>query len=356
MLELISHERFRQRGIPVDIGPYHNHGAPSGAGFEQGTVADESAITFPHRGSRVSISLGDDRQWVPLIALRIEVIAKINPRAARTLTLVEGDSAFRFGIMETALEAEFVGPPGAGTYVRSDSTYSPDGRLHAVPANRWVKLEFDHDGYSKMRLRIDGRLVGETTVSAGVPSVKSSGVSIGNTVAGGQPLLGAVDEIRIWRLYPDGVRKEFWCRHHTESTGRCWEAIFRAVREWGISHPAELAALIKLLANVERALLHKLFLLPEAEQLRVRRILKDYRRLWCEGEIDGEAMGRVLKYWVAELRGIGVDPTSTVPAELNAILYRASHDIGPLSLKCDWAVAAFLNLAGHALNQPPQAT
>src|SRR5438128_11206288 len=107
------------------------------------------------------MGLGADHQWDPLVALRIEVVARINPLAARTMTILEGVGAFRFGILESALEAGFEAPPGTSAYVRSDTTYSPDHQMHRVPANRWVTLGFDHDGFSKMQLRIDGRIAGE---------------------------------------------------------------------------------------------------------------------------------------------------------------------------------------------------
>src|SRR5438045_2812355 len=107
MLELICQERYRVDGIPVDIGPYHNHGRRNGTAAVPGITAGQTAIGFPNPSSRVSIAPGVDGQWIPLVALRIEVRAKVNPLAARNLTLVDGGS-FRFGILESALDASFV--------------------------------------------------------------------------------------------------------------------------------------------------------------------------------------------------------------------------------------------------------
>src|SRR5581483_2908697 len=103
MLELICQERYRVDGIPVDIGPYHNHGRRHDTARVAGTAAGQSAIAFPNPDSRVSISAAGG-QWTPLVALRIEVRAKVNPSAASNLTLVDGGS-FRFRIVESALEA-----------------------------------------------------------------------------------------------------------------------------------------------------------------------------------------------------------------------------------------------------------
>jgi hypothetical protein len=293
----------------------------------------------------VAIAPGGERQWVPLIALRIEIVAKItDPFAARTMTLIEGAGAFRFGIGEKALEAGFSAPPAVkDTYVRSDSTYSPDGSFHEVPPNRWVTLGFEHDGYSKMRLLIDGQVIGERVVSAAVPPVQGAGVSIGNTIGGGTPLVGGViDEVAVWRLYPKGIKREFLCRPYDEPTAQCWAAIFRAAREWGEAHPAELVAVLSALSAHSRAAIRALFLLPEADQTEIRAILHDYEHLWCEGRIDGPEMGAVLARWLAAMRHHGLD--TGAGAELQDLRRRLSIDDKVLSLECDPVARRFLQL------------
>jgi hypothetical protein len=105
-------------------------------------------------------------------------------------------------------------------HVRSADADSPDGRLHAVPTNRWARLGFYHDGFAKMQLSIDGRVVGEKTVGGGVPSVQAAGVAIGNDIADGNPLRGDIDEISIWRLDPNEMRREFLCRHYSAKEAR----------------------------------------------------------------------------------------------------------------------------------------
>jgi Concanavalin A-like lectin/glucanases superfamily len=350
MLELICQQRYREQGVPVDLSQYHNHGSAWDAPASGGMNPGQTAISFPHPNSCVAIAPGAG-QWAPLIALRIEIAAKIvDPFAARTMTLVEGAGAFRFGIMEKALEAGFFAPPGVkDTYVRSDSTYSPDGAFHQVPPNRWVKLGFDHDGYSRMRLLIDGHVIGERIVSAAVPPVQTAGVSIGNTIGGGTPLVGGViDEVAIWRLDPKGIKREFLCRPYDESTAQCWAAIFRAVREWGEAHPAELVAVLSALSAQSRAAIRTLFLLPEAEQAEIRAILHEYEHLWCSGRIDGGEMRAVLARWVAALRRHGVD--TGAGADLKDLRRRLSIDDKKLSLECDPAARRFLQLFEQALN------
>ncbi len=353
MLELISQQRYREKATPVDVGPYHNHGTPVDTASAAGTVPGRTAISFPDAGSRVSISPGDKGQWTPLVGLRIEVVAKVDPQAAYQLTLLEGHGAFWFGIGQTALEASFEGPPGSGTYVRSADAFSPDGSLHAVPANRWVRLGFDHDGYSRMQLLIDGTIVGETPVTAGVPPVQNTGVSIGNKVGGGQPLLGIVDEVRVWRLYPKEMRDEFWCRPYTAATAKCWEEFFKAVQNWAATHPADLKTLLDLLSVQLRALVRSLYLLPASEQAAIRAILKEYLRLWCAGRIDGHEMRSVLDRLVAALRSQGIDPVfGALGAELDALRQRSGLDPKQLALHCDPKLAAFLKHLEHAIARP----
>jgi hypothetical protein len=353
MLELILQQRYRVDGIPVDISPYRNHGIGFDAPKAPGPAPDHDVVLFPHPASRVSIGLGTQRAWAPLLALKVEVLARVDPRAARTLTLVEGDKSFRFGILETALEASFHGPPGGGTYIRSDSSYAPDGQFHAAPANRWARLGFSHDGFGKMKLFIDGAVVAETTVAGAVPAVQAGGVSIGNAVTGGTPLLGEIDEVSIWRAYPRGVDQEFLCRPYDKATAQCWEAVFRAVRDWVKREPTEAQALASLLAAQQRRLLRTLFLLPPAEQTKVRASLQEYARLWCQGRIDGPEMREVLRRWLAALRQHGVDPASDpYRAELESLRQRAAIDPRALTLDCDPAAAAFLRLLEQAIQGP----
>jgi len=349
MLELICQQRYREQGVPVDLSQYHNHGAAWDAPAAGGKNPGQTAISFPHQASCVAIA-PSGRQWVPLIALRIEIVAKISdPFAARTMTLIEGAGAFRFGIGEKALEAGFSAPPGVkDTFVRSDSTFSPDGTFHEVPRDRWVTLGFDHDGYSKMRLLIDGHVVGERVVSAAVPPVQPAGVSVGNTIGGGTPLVGGViDEVAVWRLDSKGMKREFLCRPYNESTAQCWAAIFRHLREWGEAHPAELVAVLNALSAQSRAAIRALFLLADADQAKIRAILHDYEHLWCEGRIDGPEMRAVLTRWLAAMRQHGVN-TGAGP-ELQDLRRRLSIDDKTLSLDCDPAARRFLQLFEQAL-------
>lgn len=345
MLELICQQRYRIDGIPVDIGPYHNHGSRHDTSTAPGVAAGQSAIGFPNSSSRVSIAPGGEGQWSPLVALRIEVRANVNPSAARNLTLVDGGS-FRFGILESALNATFVGPPGSATHVRSDETFAPDGALHKVPANRWVTLSFDHDGYSAMQLLIDGKVVGRTAVSAGVPPVGADGVSVGNRIAGGAPLRGEIDEVRIWRLHAEEIRNEFWCRPFTSRSAHCWEEIFQQLGDWAAKHPADVASLETLIESRMRAIVAALFTLPPSEQAKIRDLLRDFLKLWCAGHLHNDAMRAVVDELVAALRRNHLNEALHADAEVLAVQRRTGLAV---SVHCDPAFTGFLALLERAI-------
>jgi hypothetical protein len=349
LLELICQQRYRVGGVPVDLTPYRNHGVANDAPGVPGPDPARDVIEFPNLDSGVAIGLGKLGAWAPLRALKIEIVARLDPRAGRSLTLVEGDGSFIFDVSETALTASVNGPSGTTMYLRSADADAPDGKLHAVPTNKWTTLGFYHDGFAKMQVSIDGKLVGETSnVTGGVPPVQAGGVAIGNRLAGGKPLLGMIDEVRIWRLDPNQMRREFLCRPYDAATARCWEAIFQAIRAWIARDPGQVKALLDLIDARLNSLVRGLFLLPAAEQAKMRAELQELTKLWCEGHIAGSRMRTALEHWLADLKRLGLDPTHDLPtAEIEALLAGLGAD--KLTLDCDPAVIGFLRQMHKAI-------
>lgn len=342
MLELICQQRYRVGGVPTDITPYRNHGTAVDAPGVPGPYRDKDVIRFSNPDSRVKIGLGKLGAWSPLQALKIEVVTRLDPRAGRTLGLAAGDGSFFFFVGETALEAIVFAPSG-NLHVRSADADSPDGNFHAVPANRWTTLGFYHDGFAKMLLSIDGKIVGTKIVAGGVPPVQAGGVAIGNAVAAGNPLHGDIDEISFWRLDPNEMRREFLCRHYEAKEAQCWEAVFRSMNAWAAAHPSQAKALFELVEARMNDFIRALFLLPEAEQATVRAILRDYTRQWCKGPIDGPKMENVLHRWASELRRLGLDKIGNLePGEISRQL--SGLDLKNLNFKCDPAAMAFAHL------------
>ena len=356
MLELICQQTFKLNNQSFDLSPYRNHGTALDTAVPPDSAQPGSgAIRFPLPDSRVAIAIGPDpvqaSSWQFLKALRIEVLARIDPRAARTMVLAAADGSFRFGILEGALEAIVEGPGGTNTYARSADEYAPDGKLHTVPGGRWVQLGLSHDGFAKMQLSIDGALVGETLVNGGVPPVGAAGVAIGNAVGGGLPLLGDIDEMRIWRLDPKEVQREFLGRPYTPATAACWEAIFRAVIAWMQRAPDQAKVVMEGLRAWQDRLARALFLLPHGEQAYVRGVLHNYARLWYAGNIDGPEMADVLHRWLRALVRHGMDPAKDAGLiALAPALEQAAKDAGPISLDCDPAIQGFLALLQQAID------
>lgn len=344
MWELIAHQRYRAAGTPVDLSQYHNHGTAAGTGPAPGPLAGQAAIAFPTAGSAVAVA-PLHRQWSPLAALRIATTVYVDTGAALLQTLIEGPGAFRFGINQNALDAQFEGP---GTnHIRSDGTYAPDGAFHAVPANQWVTLGFEHDGCARMRLTIDGNVVAETAVTSGIPPVQGI-VTIGNDAARLHRWVGAIDELQVWRLYPKAIEQEFLCRPYSRHTAQCWEAMFRSMQAWAKAHPADAAALVDVIAATMQPFVRGLFELPAADQAEMRALLAEQRALWCAGRIDGPAMRGALERFAAAVRAHGLNAALTAGrAETDAVRARVELD-HPLDLACDPKAAAYLKHLAQA--------
>jgi hypothetical protein len=326
MLELICQQLYRVGGVPVDLSPYRNHGSATDAPGQFASELGHDVIRFPNADSLISIAVGQLGAWAPLGALRVEVTARLDPYASLELALVEGDSAFLFYVNQRFLAASL-----GVDYLRA---------ADPVPANRWTKLVLDHDGFAKIRLFMDGKLVAEKLASGSVPSVQGSGVAIGNRLGGGWPLKGEIDEIAIWRLDPNEMRREFLCRPFTAATARCWEDLIAAIRKWIASNPAQASSLIQLLQKQINDLVRGLYLLPEADQAKARSHLNELAKLWCSGNIEGHRMSEALRQWNKDIRQWGLPQPGGTAAEIQSLL--SGLDVSNLTLACDPAAIAFL--------------
>jgi hypothetical protein len=353
MLELICDQTYTWEGLPVDRSPYENHGnAINTDGSFDGQEPGSGVIKFPHPDSRVLIAPGI--AWNPMTAMKIEVLAKVDPMARRNSILVAGQGSFSFGILEGALEAGFVNATNRNNYVRADSSFSPDNKFHPIPANKWVKLGFHHDGFAKMRLFLDDELVGEAIIEGSIPPVQSPGVSIGNgtnTNVGGLQFPGDIDEVRIWRLDPKAIKREFLGRPYTKETAECWQRHFEKIIHAVEENPEQLRALAEMIKNEQYSFLRSLFLLPDSDQAKLRAILYEYGELWFAGDIAGPEMEKVLCDWIATLRSLDIDPGGGPGQDALAdALAQINIDSYGL-LKCDPEIAGFLELMKSAVDK-----
>src|SRR5262249_25068430 len=110
---------------------------------------------------------------------------------------------------------------------------------YRLPLNNWVRLVFEHDGLTQMRLSVDGEAVTSPHgVLSGIPGVGPKGICVGNSVDDGdQPFAGAIDEIKVWRLDPHRMRRQFLDRPFDRATADCWARYVRSLRAAFAKYP-----------------------------------------------------------------------------------------------------------------------
>lgn len=352
MLELILDQRFTWNGLPADKSPYGNHGQgiDTGGGAD-GVEPGSGFITFPTPSSRIRVPIG--KAWMPLTALKIELVARIDPQAKMMSSIVDGHNSFSFGILEGALEARFKNGSGTNNYIRSDTSFAPDRQYHPVIAGRWMRLGFYHDGISRMQLFLDGELVGDAKVDGAIRPVMSGGIAIGNDWSNDDKAFpGEIDEIKIWRLDPSTMRREFLGRPYTRKTARCWERLARRIRDWTAQYPEQARALSLQSGEIRRRKLQAFVDLPRDLQAKLRAINDDIIRLWVAGDLGTPDMAAALCAWVALLRDAGIDPENdpdmaALVSTVQSLNLADPQDI----LKCDEQWRAFLDLWRQALDE-----
>lgn len=343
-LELILQQRYRLDGIPVDLSPYRNHGSAVDTASAPGPAVNQSAVSFPNNDSRVVIQPTAAQGWARLLAVKVEMVVFVDAAFVKDQGLIDADGAFSFSISQKALAAQIAGPGGA--FVRAADAFAPDGAFHPVPLGRWVTVGFFHDGFSKIQLTMDGKLVGQADVSSGVPPLQGS-IAIGNHIGGNNQLNGRIDEVRVWRSDPKAMQREFLCRPYTTETAACWQAIFEDVAAWAKAEPVAVASLLQLAEQGQRALIRGLDLLSAADQAEARGLLDQFMKLWCEGKIDGDAMRKVIRQWLELLKKHGLDTDRKQRmTELQRVLNAAKTKAPVIDPVCDPAMQAFFALIG----------
>jgi hypothetical protein len=355
VLEMICQQRYRVAGNPVDLSPYRNHGIATGTSTAPGPGISGEAITFDAINSAVHISSGSAAGWQPLTALKIEVDVRVpDPTVARTLCLIEGDAAFRFQIFEHAIEAAFFTGNGVEpTYLRAGDAYAPDHSFHPVAPGRWVTLGLYHDGFAKAQLTMDGRLVAETLVKGSVAGVGPGGVSIGNGLGGDTPLHGAISELRVWRLDPQALRREFLCRPIDADVAACLLATFEQTEAWIAAHPREAAQIVALIQARTAETVRTLQLLPDKERSAAHAALDHMLGLWCQGRIDGAEMEDAIAAWREVLAHAGIPDTQAIDAA-RILDISAAAPFPEISVECDEALCGFLKLLGRPADPHPR--
>lgn len=339
MWELICHHTYDWHGLPIDRSVYDNHGDAFGVVVSPDGRAPGSGAARFGSGSVISVPLRPDCRT--LRAVRVECAVRLTDPGVSLRTLVDCPNSFMFVIYErhllavqavrpSSLEVRFrvewpgfhrtFGYPGFDSDGISTLAHGVGGQSYRVPLDRWVELAFEHDGITAMRLYADGQLVAERGhLLAGIRKASAAGITIGNVRGAGSEFLGGdLDEIRIWRLDPQSMWRDFAQRPIDEHVAACWHDLLVRIGELSRANP-ECARLVS--SGLHEIVLRMLRLISAQGPGAVKHHLRfcdEYLRLWRSGDIDGGEMANQIEAWVAWMRGLGVMPESD--PDLQALL------------------------------------
>jgi hypothetical protein len=368
MYQLICHHTYKW-GMAIDLSPYRNDGL-GGSPFPHGASTDSGALRFATPDSRLRISrhteTGEPKTcWDKLQALKIEALFRLDPGYPHRV-LISGHRSFAIMLGSGGFVwAGFVGPnslpaaaiPGPSIPMQAPWEIVASGPGVSIPTGKWVTLEFEHNGFSRMDLRLDGQLLGSNQAATSIPSIGPLGVAIGNgnEDGGPWPLAGDLDEIKIWRRDPDAMKREFLGRPYTREAAQCWEEIGRAVIQAIESDPEcmrQLLARLRLMFNNMMAALQKLD--PKAQD-ELRALVDRYAALWFAGDLGSTAMAAVLgelQRFYQRFPGLDFARNSVfedpfLGSECASRLRKA------ITLDCDPAIQAFLRLLKDSSDRTP---
>jgi len=356
--ELICHHTYAGfKGLPVDFSGFDSHGeavgdpefAPDGIGHGSGTLA------FTRAGTRVRVPVPGGSVWRQLGGIKIEAIVRWDVSHATPQMIIAGDGAFSFYLnLHGVLHAAFHGPPTVSGQptdeIESKPPHTLSGTSYYVHAARWVRLGFTHNGLDTMELSVDGEVIARRQdLLAGVPGVGPLGVGIGNDPQDDDYFLdGAVDEIKVWRLIPQIVDREFFNRPVDRAAADCWERFVRSLAE-ALDRHQDCAQLIGRAVDdaIGRMLRAVRAMGPDARE-RLDRTAEGYLALWRAGKLDSPEMAQLIARWCEWLRSAGLvfeDDPAVAELLRSDCLKTILADCAPLD--CDPKMAAFIQLIIH---------
>tara|TARA_B100001250_G_scaffold393932_1_gene397228 strand:- start:1151 stop:2584 length:1434 start_codon:yes stop_codon:yes gene_type:complete len=371
--KLILHHTYKAAGQAVDLTPYGHHGFRTGVGFSQnGMFPGSGALIFNQGSSDVRVPVTP--VWQQLIALKIEVTAYLDNATAdplfpvHRLNLVEGEMSFAFFVnSKRQLVGTFLAPATAGgapTWHGADSHQNaPDGVERLVPLNQWVRLTYEHDGFSTLRLYIDDVLVAEnTSLIAGVPAVQMTGTHIGHWPPNDPRYTfeGMIDEVKIWKYDPDFTMNEFFCRIAGGKELNCWRPMFEMIAGL-LSNPETSEYFIDFMACIERRIttfVRDLLSSGTDTATMNDRFAKEFLKLWCSGYVDSKAMQDFLYRWFEWIsKVLGPDYLSHFIAGIQDCIEVFDKRTGlwgkliSLQMDCDPAFSVYLGLIEELYNK-----
>ena len=313
MRELICHHTYKWYGLATDLSVYDSHGVvnvPSADFLPDGATPGSGALHF---ASASSVKVKTGPAWKPLAGVRVECLARVDADLSHYQTFVDADDTFVVYAHNGYLFVTFRIDPSIpqelesgllGTY--KDGITFPGYRL---PVNTWFRLALVHDGLTQMQISVDGEAVTwPKGVVFAVRSVGANGICIGNSHDGQQPLNGDLDEIKVWRLDPNRIKRAFLNRPIDKATADCWARYVQSMRAAFVKHPD---CAWKLIDGIDAALDRWLRAVtaqgPETRQ-RFDEVRRDYAKSWREGHLAGPKMRTLIDDWCAWLRLVGISP------------------------------------------------
>lgn len=379
--ELICHHTYSGTpGVVYDRSVGHgSHGEVLGIGASafvaDGAAVGSGAVRIREDGERIYVP--PSASWSPLGGLRAELTVRLDSQTAGLALHLGGGPRwlvsgyrFNFAVVGPRLQASFSQAPSPAAPVKPPTWMGPRtgplklvkrkktswgsdmirtdlhglGPNIAVPYDRWVTLAVAHDGFSAIELAIDGVPVARTVPRW--PVLPEYGLCIGNTMHVEFPMVGSVDEVRVWRLDPHRIARDFFDRPMDEDARACWEEFLRWLLRWREGNPDCAQELDDRVDALLRDIAAGTTADAEASE-RFERSRRRYRELWRANEMGGRDMAAVLERAVADLRAVGMaDRPAGLRRLLDSECYRRFRAQMP-SLDCDPAMAAYLDGRGR---------
>jgi hypothetical protein len=278
MWELICDLSFRWGTLAADASLWHCDGvtsdvAPASDGRGIQILGPASRVSIPQKGPWLNMGGG----------IRAEFTVNLTSTEG---TFLDGGQSFGMYFGLGLLIAHGFGRDVINTYS------SPI----AVPTGRWTQLVFEHNGFNKMHLFIDGVEVATRPTINTVPGVEATGLSIANSLmpSSNAYLKGQVDTVRVWRLDPTARERNFLARPLTPELADCWAKFIRAVNDALKTNPRCARWLIDEIATLQGEMLQVLAKLSDAEINEFEQMCAEYQTLWRGGLLDSPQMKHLM--------------------------------------------------------------
>lgn len=216
MWELICHHEYCWGTIAADRSPWQSDGIATAVT----PLPGQPGLRFSTPQSRIVIPRREVDAWSSMRAIRVEIVASSLQAGG---TVIDADRCFR---------VSFEGPRRLVVEILGQ-TFKED--IVDLPLGTWVYFNFEHDGVNQFTYGY----FWSATVGAGsasglgggspvnmpgmVPPVGPNGVWIGSHI--GSPakhLNGNIRSVKIWRLDPQIMKKNFAARPFPPPLVDCW--------------------------------------------------------------------------------------------------------------------------------------